>query len=153
MSVGWVHVDPSTNYVSGGTDHYATAGDARAAAMPTDTICALVPADEYDQAAADRAALERVRALHSEWRIYDECGHKHTDEDVTAGRAKHVNDVGTVCEDGLMYVVCRHCCTDDGGYQIEDCLYHAHGPEFPRCATIATIDGPDAHGSGGGSDG
>jgi hypothetical protein len=30
---------------------------------PGITACALVPADEYDQAAADRVALERVRAL------------------------------------------------------------------------------------------
>jgi hypothetical protein len=72
-------------------------------------------------------AVTSVLELHRPFRIYDECGHKHTAEDVEAGRAIDVTDVGYTCSEGLMYVICRECCADDR-YQTEDCATnHDHG--------------------------
>jgi hypothetical protein len=59
-------------------------------------------------------ALRAVVELHSEFRIYDECSHQHTDEEVTAGTAFDVEDVGITCEEGYLYSVCKKCHTDDG---------------------------------------
>jgi len=34
-----------------------------------------------------KARIDKALELHTEFKIYDECGHKHTAEDVDAGRA------------------------------------------------------------------
>lgn len=86
--------------------------------------------------------IARIRSLHRPYKIYDACDHKHTDEDRAAGRAVAVEDVGLTCEDGLMYVVCRECCTD-GGYQTEVCAtehQHSPGPEIPICSTAVALE-------------
>lgn len=56
--IGFVHVNPGTNYVSGGTDHYDTADEAREQAQPSEVICALVPVADLDALTAE---VERLR--------------------------------------------------------------------------------------------
>ena len=90
-------------------------------------------------AAAERDALaakvERVRALHRAFGIYDECDCDAPDP------ATHldVDDVGLTCN--LMYRVCAECCRDDV-YQTESCAnYHAHRlDEDYHCPTIRALD-------------
>jgi hypothetical protein len=72
--------------------------------------------------------------LHTEWKCYDECGHQHTDEDVLAGRAFDIDNVGVTCEDGHLYSVCRECHTTDGEPR-ED----TEDGEWP-CPTIRAIE-------------
>lgn len=81
-------------------------------------------------------AVRAVLELHAPLRIYDDCGHRHTAEDVEAGRAKNISEVGYVCEDGFEYEICHECCTD-GEYQTEDCALHER-PCVP-CPTVAAL--------------
>ena len=89
--------------------------------------------------AAERDALaakvERVRALHRAFGIYDECDCDDPDP------ATHldVDGVGLTCN--LMYRACAECCRDDV-YQTEGCAsYHAHrlDEDYP-CPTIRALD-------------
>ena len=81
------------------------------------------------------AKVERVRALHRAFGIYDECDCDDPDP------ATHldVDDVGLTCN--LMYRVCAECCRDDV-YQTEDCAnYHDHRlDEDYHCPTIRVLD-------------
>jgi hypothetical protein len=89
--------------------------------------------------------LEALRALHQPFGIYTECGHDHVEEDFEAGRCIEVDLVGLTCEEGLMYRICKHCCTDDAHfeqYQTEHCATaHDHGAGVPICQTMAVLDG------------
>jgi hypothetical protein len=76
-------------------------------------------ADRLDQAAADRAALERVRALHPK-----------------IEKPRH----GCCAPPKL----CKGHAPECGGRE-----HSLSRPPWP-CPTIAALDGPDAHGSGGG---
>ena len=81
-------------------------------------------------------AAERVLKLHSEFRIYDECGHEHTQDEVDAGTARDTTEFVT-CEDGYIYSVCRACCT--GGWsQTEACASDHERPCWP-CGTVEAI--------------
>lgn len=82
------------------------------------------------------AVLRHVQALHSEFRIYDECGHQHTETDVFV---RDIADVGLVCEEGFMYSVCRHCCTDASGDQTEECA-SSHDHSRWLCPTRQAIE-------------
>ena len=88
-----------------------------------------------DTLAALAAKVERVRALHRAFGIYDECDCDAPDP------ATHldVDDVGLTCN--LMYRVCAECCRDDV-YQTEDCAnYHDHRlDEDYHCPTIRALD-------------
>ena len=92
-----------------------------------------------DSLRAERDALaakvERVRALHRAFGIYDECDCDDPDP------ATHldVDDVGLTCN--LMYRVCAECCRDNM-YQTEGCaIYHAHRlDEDYHCPTIRALD-------------
>lgn len=86
-----------------------------------------------------QARLNAGLALHTEFKIYEECGHEHTDDDVDAGRAFAVEEVGYVCADGYLYSICKRCCTDDTGIQGEACANHER-PCWP-CATVAALQG------------
>lgn len=98
--------------------------------------------DAYDQIPrgieALRAQVARVIKLHSPFKIYDECGHQHkeTDEGVTC-----VEDIDLVCEDGLMYTACTHCCTSYGDQTEECATYHDHTRHI--CETRAVLAGED----------
>ena len=100
-------------------------------------------ADALLDAAAERDALaakvERVRALHRAFGIYDECDCDDPDP------ATHldVDGVGLTCN--LMYRACAECCRDDV-YQTEDCAnYHAHRlDEDYHCPTIRALDEENA---------
>jgi hypothetical protein len=83
------------------------------------------------------ARVEKVIALHTEWRIYDECGHSHTDEEVARGEAHDIPEVGITCEEGYLYSVCRLCHTDDGEAR-ED----TDEGSWP-CPTVRLLDGED----------
>lgn len=96
-------------------------------------------AEMYENSENAEEALSAVVALHGEFRIFDECGHEHTEEDVKAGRAFNVSEVGYVCEDGYRYSICRECCRD-GDYQTEDCAtYHKHTADGPQCRTVHAV--------------
>jgi hypothetical protein len=97
-------------------------------------------------AEVDRLTAEngRARALHSEYKIYDECGHNHRyseDGDLEPGVIE-VEDVGLTCEDGLQYVICRECCTHGGrqGQTVTCVDDHDHGVCWP-CPTLQALGG------------
>lgn len=103
-----------------------------------------------------RDALRAVLELHQPRRIYDECGHEHTEEDRKASRAVAIDEVGYVCKDGYQYSICRSCCMDsDNDYQTEDCAtYHDHGAGKPTCPTevaiasaLGLVSSPDGDGA------
>ena len=104
-----------------------------------ESVLARVLPDLLDAAAAERDALaakvERVRALHRAFGIYDECDCDDPDP------ATHldVDGVGLTCN--LMYRACAECCRDDV-YQTEDCAnYHDHRlDEDYHCPTIRALD-------------
>lgn len=97
-----------------------------------------------DDARADMRV--KIEALHAPYRIYDECGHEHTDEDFEAGLCVDAAEVGYVCDEGLLYIICRECCCDYDGFnywQTESCVngHEDHtrliGPGL--CATRALL--------------
>ena len=82
------------------------------------------------------AAVEAALRLHAEFRIYDECGHEHTQDEVDAGTAVDAMEFVT-CEDGYVHSVCRACCT--GGWsQTEECASDHERPCWP-CGTVEVI--------------
>ena len=92
------------------------------------------PGDERDRLAEQ---VERVRALHVPFRIYDEC----ECEDTTTPGHIDVEEVGITCN--LLHIACRECCTSgvDIRYQTEDCA-NGHDHRDTQCPTIAALDGP-----------
>jgi hypothetical protein len=79
--------------------------------------------------AALRARLDAVQHLHREFRIYDECGHRHTEE---GNGVISVENVGLTCPDGYRYSICRECCTCGSDYQTEECATnHQHACCWP----------------------
>jgi hypothetical protein len=93
------------------------------------------------------SARDRVRGLHTEFKIYTECSHRdHGDGEPSV---RLIPDVGYVCDEGYLYSVCRGCCTDDG-YQREDCddVHSTAGAPDPSgcwpCPTIIALDGEAA---------
>ena len=84
--------------------------------------------------------VEAVLKLHAEFRVYDECGHEHTQDEVDAGTAVVLHEEGAVtCEDGYVHSVCRACCT--GGWsQTEACASDHERPCWP-CGTVEAIAG------------
>ena len=90
-------------------------------------------------------ALAELRALHGPKRIYDDCGHRHTTEEFDALNLVDVDPIGYVCEDGLLYVICGECCTDENGDQLAECAdNHAHTDGEPVCDTARILDTPAA---------
>jgi hypothetical protein len=89
-----------------------------------------------------QAAVERIRSLHEPYGIYDDCGHKHAEDEPGV---LYVAEIGIfVCKDGHFYDVCRLCCCEyssGGGGQTETCAsVHNHGVGKPICETIAILD-------------
>ena len=97
---------------------------------------------EMEEAKAERDeahnAIDRAKKLHRPFKVYDECGHEHqeTDEGVT-----DVEDIGFVCEAGLAYTACSHCCTSYGDQTEECATYHDHTRHI--CETRAVLAGED----------
>ena len=79
-------------------------------------------------------AIHAVLNLHSRQGIYDECGHTHDSSDKSA---KFVDEIGYVCDDGLIRWVCAACCMDGGEYQTEACTF-GHQLCWP-CPTVKII--------------
>jgi hypothetical protein len=83
---------------------------------------------------------ERIYKLHAAHEIYEQCEHNHepTDKDVV-----ECVDVGFVCKDGFLYLICTLCCTNEDEEQTEECVStHKHSsdaPYAPRCATVAAL--------------
>lgn len=72
--------------------------------------------------------------LHKPYGIWEECEHNHDGAD---GAARYIDDVGLTCN--KVYDICRECCSDGDG-QNEACADgHNHGPNVPRCATVAIL--------------
>lgn len=95
----------------------------------------------------------KIRAIHTPWGIYTECGHEHTDDEAAdpASTVREVDLVGLVCDEGLLYRICKFCCVEPGsfeGFQTETCsTRHTHTPEGPVCPSVAILDDvemPDA---------
>ncbi|MBG0828505.1 hypothetical protein HS041_12075 [Planomonospora sp. ID67723] len=86
--------------------------------------------------AALRAKLAKVSDIHSEFKIYDDCGHHTHDDDADT---VIVDDLGEVCRSAYMYSICRECCAP-GDSQTVDCVdSHDHSECWP-CVTRATVD-------------
>lgn len=104
-------------------------------------------ADELMARLPELKAAELIREIHTPWGIYTECGHEHTEAELEDEKSdvREVDLVGLVCDEGLLYRVCRACCVEPGmteGYQTEDCVgTHTHSPEGPVCPTTAALDG------------
>lgn len=82
-----------------------------------------------------------IRELHKPFGVYDNCGHDHNDAELADEICLRVDDVGLTCDEGLMYEICRECCTN-GDYQTEECgTNHRHVKGKPICPTIAALDG------------
>ena len=58
------------------------------------TLAAVAKVKEAGRQAGREEVVARVEALHSPFRIYDECDHRHPDEDVAAGRAVDIPEIG-----------------------------------------------------------
>lgn len=88
----------------------------------------------------------KIRAIHTPWGIYTECGHEHTEAEAAdpESTVHEVDLVGLVCADGLLYRVCKFCCVEPGwseGYQTETCVTrHTHTPDGPVCPSVAVLD-------------
>lgn len=108
--------------------------EARAALSPAHAVPACRWAARVEELSA---RIGRVRALHSEHRLYDPCDHEHTDDDLAAGRAVDTGD-GLTCEDSYFHSVCKTCCCDDGE-QTATCA-DTHHVCWP-CPTIRALDG------------
>lgn len=124
---------------SSGNDPWENALDMLSSAAQVEELEA-----DRDRAREIAVALEqenaRIRELHSPYKIYDECSHRHaeTDPGVTV-----VTHVGPTCEDGYLYTICRHCCTDALGDQTEACATE-HDHATSPCPTSAVFDGGEA---------
>ena len=124
--------------------------DARARAHELDTRRPTQWA--YDQACRvlreHKARIDKALELHREFKIYDECGHKHefnSDGSLPEG-VLNVSEIGLVCADGYLHSICRECCT--GGsqeYQTEACasdhLHEGAAACWP-CPTAAALSAP-----------
>lgn len=105
--------------------------------------------DERDRARRWAVHLEQGNAraleLHSEYRIYEECGHDHAEDDDVVEMV--VDDLGPVCQDGYLSSICRTCCAGGGEGQTSGCVDAHDGPCWP-CATRRALDGQPAGGEG-----
>jgi hypothetical protein len=86
------------------------------------------------------AQVKRIRDLHAEFKIYDECGHRHSEDDPGV---IEIENVGLTCKDGYQYSVCRTCCRD-GDYQSLACVEHHDHTDCHPCHTIRALDGTEA---------
>jgi hypothetical protein len=72
-----------------------------------------------------QARIEEALKIHSQFRVYDECGHQHEDDDPDV---IEIDEIGLTCGDGYLYSICANCCT--GGsreWQTETCASeHKH---------------------------
>jgi hypothetical protein len=84
------------------------------------------------------AVVDAVLKLHRQHRLYDECGHEHSEDEVRAGLAADAGEF-LACEDGFERKVCRHCCANDGNGQIEDCAVTHLADECWPCSTVQAI--------------
>jgi len=83
--------------------------------------------------------VQGLRALHCEYSVYDQCSHVHTEDDLGV---VYIDGVGWTCDDGLLMVICRHCCTHPQRGQTEDCATdHDHLPDHAICPTMAIVEG------------
>jgi hypothetical protein len=99
-------------------------------------------ADRDTETAALRAALDSVKHLHREFRLYGECGHQHTEE---GNGVISVENVGLTCQDGYEQSICRECCGDGGEYQSEECAANHEGLCWPcPTHTAASLGGEQA---------
>jgi hypothetical protein len=103
-------------------------------------IKALVRTHDNNKIADLEAKIARVRELHSEFKIYDPCAHKHIEADLDQGIAKYIEEVGLTCDDGYVFSVCWHCCTDsDYGMTLHCSDSHEHGKDSPICHTSTLL--------------
>ena len=87
-------------------------------------------------AAGLMATITGLQNLHCEYRIYDECGHDHDDDDPARVDCGDFSS----CEDAYLYSVCEACCTEPDYGQTEECAAsHDHGPGKPLCPTAAIL--------------
>lgn len=92
-----------------------------------------------------RDTIAKAIEQHPAIKIYKECGHRHDEGDLNAGRAVYVYEVGIVCADGLMYEVCGSCCWVEDYGQTEDCVTDHEDQHRAGwlCVTRDTLKGGD----------
>jgi len=75
-----------------------------------------------------QARITDALALHTEVRIFQPCGHEH---DGSEAGVEYVDEVGSVCQDGYQYSICRACCCDgpDGDHGQHEVCADTHCPE------------------------
>jgi hypothetical protein len=91
-----------------------------------------------------QAKLERVRHIHGSYAIYGECHHDH--DGIDGQNVVMVEDIGYTC--AKLYDTCSACCRthygdDEDGQSMYCAESHDHGPDKPRCSTIAILDEPN----------
>jgi hypothetical protein len=86
------------------------------------------------------AAIRAVLDIHKPYYIYEPCGHQHelTEDLQIPPGVRNVDDVGLVCDDGLLYTICFHCCAGDHS-QTERCVSEHQHEEHAPCPTVRTI--------------
>jgi hypothetical protein len=97
----------------------------------------------FNDASELGGAVQAVLDMHKPFGVYtEECGHDHEyNEDGSLPEGVlDINDVGLVCQDGLMYRVCTHCCLDGWDEQREHCANdHDHHYQGVYCPTVAVM--------------
>jgi len=86
--------------------------------------------------------IQRIKALHRPYDVYEACGHNHALNDPLA---QHIPELGMVCDQGIVLTICNHCCVDAEVGQRDVCAAdHKHLDSYSLCPTLAIIDGRDA---------
>jgi hypothetical protein len=84
--------------------------------------------------------VQGLKAMHAPFDVFTECGHQHSESDT---RARHVEGLGMVCDDGLVTTVCLHCCVADHAQAAVCETRHDHEPDRAVCPTMALVTGFD----------
>jgi len=87
-----------------------------------------------------RLALQDIMALHSEFKIYEECECAERDEEGHLLSDPEWSEFA-FCAKSFMYLICRECCTDGEDTEMtEECAdHHNHGEGRPICKTHRAI--------------
>ena len=84
-----------------------------------------------------QAIIDEVLEFHAPFKVYDNC--EHEGDVLDDSNHFEIEDVGYTCEEGLLYICCERCCTDNG-HVTESCSadhykFHTTDPNN-RCETV-----------------
>lgn len=95
------------------------------------------PGDEPDELERLRGQLREVLALHTEYAIYELCGHDEHD----AGTPVVTITDGETCRTTPAYSVCRHCCAPGDEVSVDHQGWHDSSDCWP-CPTRRAVEQP-----------